>query len=240
MVAIIDDFIAQATPILGQTFDFIWMIGQLVGILLLLGYGFVLWKYNIKLNIREYSKGGRVINYSTRAVNIKDKRTGAPKLKTFGTMGFRGEIINEPPAECLIANRSRITNKMYDFVKKDGLYYPILNFVLGTKKQFKNEETGETKEIYSIEGSGLEINRDYDAEQSIQNKLIEEAIQFRNRKSTEIVAVYALMIITVIGSFIMMWYAWNQFGNIAQAITSLNAPLEKGLAGAISGIVGPG
>ncbi|KKK79191.1 hypothetical protein LCGC14_2835980 [marine sediment metagenome] len=239
MVAVIDDFIAQATPYLGQTFDFIWMIGQLVGILLLLGYGYILWKYNIKLNVREYSKGGRVINYSTRAVNIKDKKTGAPKLKTFGMMGFKGEIINEPPAECLIANRSRITNKMYDFIKKDGLYYPILNFVLGTKKQFKNE-AGEMEEIYSIEGSGLEINRDYDAEQSIQNKLIEEAIQFRNRKSTEIVAVYALMIITVIGSFIMMWYAWNQFGNIAQAITSLNAPLEKGLAGAISGIVGPG
>ena len=240
MVAVIDDFIALATPFLSQTFDMIWMVMQLVGILALCGYGYVLWRYNIHLNIREYSKGGRVINYTTRAVVIKDKRTGAPKLKTFGFMGFKGELINEPPAECLIANKSRITNKMYDFIKKDGLYYPILNFVLGIKKQFKVEGTEEVKEIYTIEGSGLEINRDYDAEQSIQNKLIEEAIQFRNKKSTEIIASYALMIITIIGSFIMMWYAWNQFGNIAQAIASLNAPLEKGLAGAVSGIIGPG
>ena len=240
MVAVIDDIMNNITPFLGEAFDVVWMIMRLVLLLALIGYAYVLWTYNIKLNIREYSKGGRVINYTTRAVSTKNKQTGAPKLKTFGMMGFRGEIINQPPAECLIANRSRITNKMYDFVKKDGLYYPVLNFVLGTKKEYIDEKTGDRKETYSLEGTGLEIIRDYDAEQAIQNKLIEEAIQFRNKKSTEIIASYALMIITIIGSFIMMWYAWNQFGNIAQAIASLNEPLEKGLAGAVAGIVGPG
>lgn len=240
MVAIIDDFIAQITPFLGQAFDVVWMVLRLVLLLGLIGYGFLLFTYNIKLNIREYSKGGRVINYTTRAVKVKDKKTGAPMLRTFGMMGIKGEMINEPPAECLISNKSRITYKMYDFVKKDGLYYPVQNLVLGIKKQYKDEDTGEIKEIYTIEGSGIELSRDYDAEQAIQNTLIEKATSYRNKKPTEIIASYALMIITIIGSFIMMWYAWNQFGNIAQAITGLQQPLKEGLAGAVSGIVGPG
>ena len=240
MVAVIDSFIAQATPFLAQTFDLVWMIARLVGILALLGYGVVLYRYNIKLNIRDYAKGGRVINHSTRAIRAKDKKTGAPMLKTIGMFGFKGETINEPPAECLIANKGGITNMMYDFVRKNGLYFPVQNFVLGTKKQYKEEGSNEVKEMYSIEGSGLEISRDYDAEQAIQNTLIEKATSYRNKKPTEIIASYALMIITIIGSFIMMWYAWNQFGNIAQAITSLNEPLKQGLAGAVSGIVGPG
>ena len=239
-MTIVDEFIAQATPFLGQTFDMVWMVARLVGLLAIIGYGALLFRYNIKLNIREYSKGGRVINYSTTAIKVKDKKTGSPMLKTIGMLGIKGEMINEPPAECLIGNRSRITYKMYDFVKKDGLYYPIQNLVLGTLKQYKDEETQEIREFYSIEGSGLELSRDYDAEQAIQNTLIEKATSYRNKKPTEIIASYALMIITIIGSFIMMWYAWNQFGNIAQAISSLNTPLKEGLAGAVSGIIGPG
>jgi len=256
MVAIIDSFLATASPYVGQVLDTIWMIGQLLGILAVIGYGILLYTYDTKINVREYSKGGRVITYSTRAVKIKDKKTGAPKLKTFGMMGFKGEIINEPPAECLIANRSRITNKMYDFVKKDGLYYPIENIVLGmtqeveqeVEKEFTHPETGEKfiqavkekKLIYTIEGSGLEVNRDYDAEQAIQNTLIDKATTYRNRKPTEIIASFALMIITIIVSGVVMWFAWKQFGNMAGAIASLNEPLREGIIGAAQGIIGPG
>lgn len=240
MVAVIDQFIVQVGPYMNQFFDIVWMAIRLIGLLAIIGYGILIYKYNTKINVREYSKGGRVITFTTRAIRIKDKMTGAPKLRMFGFMGLKGDIINEPPAECLIACRSRITNKMYDFVRKDGLYYPIQNLVLGVRHQVKDEETGETKEEYSLEGSGLEVNRDYDAEQAIQNTLIEKATAYRNRKPTEIIASFALMIITIIVSGVIMWFAWKQFGNMAGAIASLKEPLREGIVGAAQGILGPG
>ena len=189
-------------------------------------------------------------------MTIKDKKTGAPKLKLFGKFGFMGQIINLPPAECLIAHRSRITPKMYDFVKKDGLYYPIQNLVLGIAREVtvdverevlnpktKKREMQTFKERriqYGVEGSGLEISRDYDAEQAIQNQLIEKAQTYRTKKPTEIIASYALMIITIIVSGIVMWYAWKQFGNMAGAIASLREPIKEGIIGAAQNIIGPG
>jgi len=240
MVTIVDDFLAAAGPAATQLVDVIIQFVQLGLLLSLIAYGFILWRYDTRVNVREYSKGGRVINWTTRAVEIKEKRTGAPRLKFFGIMGFKGEVIGKPPAECLIANKSRITTKMYDFVKKDGLFYPVQNFVLGIKHQVKNEQTQEMEEVYSIQGSGLEIDRNFDSEQAIQNKLIEEAVQFRNRKPTEIIASYALMIITIITSGVVMWFAWKQFGNMASAIASLGPPLKEGIVQAAQGIVGPG
>lgn len=240
MVAIVDDLLAGAGPYLEQMWILVWMIIRLMGLLALIGYGFLLYNFNIKINVREYSKGGRIINYTTRARKTTDKRTGAPKLKLFGKMGFQGDKINEPPAECLIANRSRITYKMYDLIKKDGLYYPVNNIVLGVKVQYKDEKTGEIKETYTTEGSGLEVNRDYDAEQAIQNTLIEKATTYRNRKPTEVIASFALMIITIIVSGIVMYFAWKQFGNMAGAIAGLQQPLKEGILGAAQGILGPG
>ena len=240
MVAVIDNFLATATPYFGQIFDFMWMIIKLLGLLVLLAYGYIVWKYDTRINVREYSKGGRTITYTTRARRYKDKRTGAPMMQFFGHMGFMGEKINEPPAECLVAHRSRITNKMFDFIKKDGLYYPVQNLVMGVAHKIVDEETGRNKIIYSIEGSGLEVNRDYNAEQAIQNTLIEKATAYRNRKPTEIIASYALMIITIITCGVVMWFAWKQFGNMAGAIASLGPPLKEGILGAAQGIIGPG
>ena len=204
MVAVIDKFLASVAPSLVVALDIVWMIVQLILLIMAIVYGFILWRYDIKVNIREYSKGGRVIASTTKAVKFKDKNTGAPKLKLFGTMGFRGEVISEPPAECMIAHRSRITNKMYDFIKKDGLYIPVNNLVLGVKEKYKDDD-GNIKEMHTLEGSGLEITRDYDSEQAIQNILIEKATAYRNKKPTEIIASYALMIIVIIGSFVIMW-----------------------------------
>ncbi len=240
MVAIIDDFLQAASPMVGQTLDVIWQFAQLFFILAVIGYGVMLYRYDTKINVREYSKGGRTITYTTRAVKIRDKKTGAPRLKFFGIMSFGGDVINQPPAECLVAYKSRITNKMYDFIKKDGLYYPIQNLVLGILQEVEDEKTKERKFVYSIQGSGLEISRDYDAEQAIQNTLIEKATVYRNRKPTEIIASYALMIITIIVSGVVMWFAWKQFGNMAVAIASLREPLKEGIMGAAQGIIGPG
>lgn len=240
MVAIIDNFIASMAPALGVALDVIWMFIQVIGLLALIGYGYMLYKYDTKINVREYSKGGRTITYTTRAVKIRDKKTGAPKLRFFGMMGFKGDVINEPPAECLVAHRSRITNKMYDFVKKDGLYYPVNNLVLGVKHTVIDEKSGKNQTIYSMEGSGLEINRDYDAEQAIQNTLIDKATAYRNKKPTEIIASFAMMIITIITCGVVMWFAWKQFGNMAGAIASLREPLREGIIGAAQNIIGPG
>lgn len=240
MVKVIDDFFAIVQPYLGTTLDVVWQIIQLIGILILIAYGFMLYMFDIKVNVREYSKGGRTITYTTRARTIKDKKSGIPKLKFFGKFGFFGDEIHQPPAECLVAHRSRITTKMYDFVKKDGIYYPVENLVLGSITIVKDEKTGKDVQVYSLEGSGLEINRDFNAEQSIQNKLIEEANQYRNKKPTEIIASFALMIITIITSGVIMWFAWKQFGNMAGAIASLREPLKEGIVQAAQGIIGPG
>ncbi len=239
MVAIVDQFLASAGPYVSQLLDVIWQFLQLFLLLGIAGYGYFLWRYDTKVNIRELAKGGRIILSTTRATVIKEKKTGAPKLKFFGMMGFRGEVISQPPAECLVPWKGRLTAKVYDFVKKDGLYYPIQNFVLGMMREVEDDK-GEKKLVYTIEGSGLEVNRDFDSEQAIQNKLIEEATQFRNRKPTEIIASFALMIITIIVSGVIMWYAWKTFGNIAGAIASLNEPLREGIIGAAKGIIGPG
>ena len=155
MVAIVDKFLASAGPAVSQVLDVVGMFLQLFLLLGVIGYGFMLWRYDIKIHIRELSKGGRTIMSSQRAMAIKEKKTGAPKLKMFGTMGFGGEIISMPPAECLVPTRGRITRKVYDFVRKDGLYYTIQNFVLGMLREVKDKKSGETNCIYTVEGTGL-------------------------------------------------------------------------------------
>jgi len=256
MVAVIDTFLGTVTPYFAVALDVIVQFVQLLGILGLLGYGYMLYTYDTKVNIRDYAKGGRVITIGTRAKRFKDKKTGAPKLKLFGKFGFAGEVISEPPAECLVPYRSKLTNKMYDFVRKDGLYFPIKNFVVGAlreveqdvekevynKKKKKTEKVivKEVVEVYTLEGSGLEIDRNFDSEQAVQNKLIEEAIQFRNKKPTEVIASFVLMIITIIVSGVVMWFAWKQFGNMAGAIASLREPIKEGILGAAQGLIGPG
>lgn len=256
MVAVIDSFVANLAPYFGVALDVIVLFAQLIGILLVLGYVVMLYMYDTKINIRDYAKGGRIITIGTRAMRIKDKKTGAPKLRLFGKMGFFGEVISEPPAECLVPYRSRITHKMYDFIRKDGLYFPIRNFVLGSlqemekdvEKEVYDKKTKKKKtvivkeivEVYSIQGSGLEIDRNFDSEQAVQNKLIQEAVQFRNKKPTEVIASFVLMIVTIIVSGVVMWFAWTQFGNMAGAIASLREPLREGITAAAQNIIGPG
>ncbi len=92
---------------------------------------------------------------------------------------------------------------------------------------------------YSLEGSGLEVNRDFNSEQAIQNMLKEKAISYRNRKPTEIIASYALMIITIVISGVLMFFALKQFGGLSDAIRSLQQPLEDGIVQAAQNVLGP-
>lgn len=235
-----DQIVQSITPYFGPIMDIIWMIIQLIGLLVFIGYAILVYKFDVRLHIREVAKGKRTIETSTRARRFKDKKTGSPKLQFFGILGFKGEIINEPPSECLVPLRSRLTPRAYTIVKKDGLYYPVNNLVIGVKQKVVDEETKTEKEIYTLEGTGLEINRDYNAEQAIQNMMIEKAQVYRTKKPTEIIASYAMMIITIITCGIVMWFAWKQFGNMAGAIASLREPLKEGIMGAAQGIIGPG
>jgi len=235
-----DDIIPTIMPYVDVLFSTIWIVLRLVLILAGIAYAIFLFKYDVRIEIRDQAKGYRTIGRTVRARRYMDKKTGTPMLQLFHPLIFRGEKINEPPSECLIPCRSRMTPKMYSFVRKNGLFYPIDNYILGVEHKVVNEETGENNTVYSIEGSGLEVNRDYNAEQAIQNTLIEKATTYRNKKPTEIIASYALMIITIITCGVVMWYAWKTFGNIAYAISELKEPLESGIMQAAQNIIGPG
>jgi len=241
-----DSLLPTITPFLGTAMDVIIIVVQLIALLGGLGYIVLLYMFDTKLNIREVSKGNRVIVHQSRARKIKDKRTGTPRLMLFSLNPMvlfgmaRAQMINEPPAECLVPFKSRLTNKLYDLVKKDGIYYPVQNFILGYKHDVMNEKTKQVEEVWSMKGSGLEISRDYDAEQAIENMLIEKATTYRSKKPVEIVTGLALVIICVITSGVIMYFAWKQFGNMAGAIASLQQPLKEGIQGAVQSALGPG
>lgn len=256
-----DSILPTITPYIGPILDIAWMVFQLLLIIGGLMYVALLYFYDTKLNIRQMSKGNRTIIVTVRAKSMKDKRTGTPRLTLFSlnpmiVFGLiKGEMINEPPAECLVPYKKGMTRKVYDLIKKDGIYYPIENFVLGYKhevmvdkkdkdgKPLKDKEGKQIKIpelVYSTKGSGLEVSRDYDAEQAIENMLIEKATTYRSKKPVEIVAGLALVIICVIVSGVIMYFAWDKFGNMAQAIAGLREPLREGISGAVQQALGPG
>ena len=72
--------------------------------------------------------------------------------------------------------------------------------------------------IYSVEGTGLELSRDFEAEQSTLNNLINAAEKYKNRKPIEIAAMYGLMIIIVVGGFVTIGYALYKTGQISEAV----------------------
>lgn len=230
----------SAKPILIQLVGLIWSILQLILIVAVLGYIWYYTSYNVRILERKYTKGGRVIVTLKKAKKVFDKKLGHPQIKTFGLLGFKGKIINEPPADCIFPFQSGFGNTtMYDFVIKEGIYYPISNAVLGRKYIVANSELSKDDKfmewaalngleiksvgnpenvVYSIEGSGLEITRDFEAEQATLNNLINAADKYKNRKPIEIAAMYGLMIIIVIGAFITLIYAFYKSGQIIDAV----------------------
>lgn len=243
------------SPYLDSFFGWAWTATQFLLIILAIGYVFLLYTYNVKITIREYTKGARTIVYTTNAREYTERKSGAPKLQFFGKFGFSGRKINQPPAECIIPYKSMFKKKMYDFIKKDDLFFPVKNLVLGQRYEVPKEDIQKLPHsvldnykvgvkddhgvLYSTQGSGLEVSRDYDAEQAIQNNLIGKAEAYRNEKPTVLYAMYGLAIILAIGSFITMIYSWNQFGNVAGAIDGLKAPIETGITEAVNQRLGP-
>ncbi len=212
------------------------------GILILIGlyYLYVIYSFNRKIMIREYTKGGRTITRMVRGKKVFDTVLGTPQIQFFGTLGFKGRKIPEPPGDCIFPYKSRMGNTiMYDFLLKDGIYFPISNAILGRRYVMAGEEAHkdtalmdfikekgfevyragkEDNVVYSIEGTGLELSRDFEAEQSTLNNLINAAEKYKNRKPIEIAAMYGLMIIIVIGGFVTIGYALYKTGQISEAV----------------------
>ncbi len=226
----------------GETLGSIPVKGITQGLLFLifLYYAYILYSFNRKIMIREYTKGGRTTTKMIRGKKVFDKVLGTPQIQFFGTFGFQGKKIPEPPGDCIFPYKSKMGNTiMYDFLLKDGIYFPISNAILGRRyvmagpeaeknpvlmefikeKGFEVYPAGkEENVIYSVEGTGLELSRDFEAEQSTLNNLINAAEKYKNRKPIEIAAMYGLMIIIVVGGFVTIGYALYKTGQISEAV----------------------
>lgn len=251
-----EQIIPTITPYLNQILGLIWIIVKLLGVLAVAGYGYILVTYNTRVMVDDYLKGKRSISKLIWAKEVKNKQLDSPQIMLFDKFGLGGTRINQPPSECIVPYKSMFAKKLYKFVKKDGLYYPVSNMVLGYRyeippNQIKAKEAIDQLKVrdnltvgdnivYSIEGSGLEISRDYDAEQGIWNNLETKATKYRNKKPIEIAAMYGLMIVVIVGSVVIMVYGLKQFGNIADAVYGLQQPLKDGISQAISNRIGPG
>lgn len=194
----------------------LWIVVQVIVVLGVIGYIWVYFSFNVKIMARELTKHNRTTVKILRAKKIIDKKLKQPKLQLFGMLGFGGLKIPVPPAECIYPYKSSMGNTtLYDFVVKDGQYYPVSNQVLGHKVG----EDKEGKEIYSLDGSGLETTRNFDAEEASLNNLMNAADKYRNKPPIEIAAMYGLMIIVIVGSFIVIVYSIYKAGQIQDAIT---------------------
>lgn len=234
-----EQIVDQIGPAISTTATVVVWAFYLTLILAAIWYVYFYFTFNVKVMLREYTRGGRTVIKIVRAKKIRAKTLSHPRLQFMGMLGFGGKVINQPPAECIYPYKTTFGNTtMYDFVVKDGLYYPVNNLVLGRRfivqgkedlnpefiSQLKSEGydvyKGAEHEnvIYSTEGSGLELSRDFDAEQATLNDLIAAAEKYKNRKPIEIAAMYGLMIIMVVGSFIILFYAFYKTGQIGEAV----------------------
>lgn len=214
-----------------------WIFAALVvcAILGILIYFFWLRSFNIKITVYELSKSNRTIVTYTKAKLVKQKDLSYPILKLVGQFGFHGDLINQPPSDCSFPIKGKMGNKLlYNFIKKDGIYYPISNAVLG--KMYSKEG----KPFYSIEGSGLEIHRDFESEKSTLNNLVLAGDKYRNKKPIEIAAMYGLMIIIVAGSFIVLGYAFYKVGVIEKAALVVAEAVREAGNSVSASQIGPG
>lgn len=234
-----DSLLATIKPYISLIAGYVYLVGQFLLTILGIVYVIGLFTYNVKVVIHEYTKGGKTVVRNTRAREIHDKKNDNPQLKLFDFSLFMGKKINLPPSECIFPYKSFFAKKIYYFVLKDGSYIPIQNLVIGKKYQLKDKE-GKIQEVYSTEGTGLETSRDYDTEQAILNNLHEAAIKYRNKKPVEIVAMYGLMCIVIIGSIVIIVYSLKQVGNLFDALNSLGKPIEEGVKSAVQQRLGPG
>ena len=263
-----DQIGSQLQPLVGSTVAIVFTFLKWGAIFIGAAYILMMLRYNVLVTVREQIKGGKTIVYTIKAREYVDGKSNSPRLRLFHPLIFMGTSINQPPSDCIVAYRGFFSKKMYDFIKKDGLYYPVQNLILGrryeiplvaktqedldrlsaahdeideiTKKYDLPQSDEKFRSVYSIVGSGLEISRDYDAEQAIENALIAKAETYRNQKPSFIYAAYGLAIILAVGAFSMMIYGLHQFGGFVDAVHQLKEPVQQGVTAAISQKIGPG
>ena len=232
---------ASISPVVGTAVNWLWGFLQL-GLLVVGVYLLWVWSsYNVKVMTRSMTKSNRTIVKIVRAKRISDKKLKHPTIQLFGTLGFGGKKIPQPPADCIYPYKGSMGNTtLYDFVVKDGLYYPISNAVLGRKYLVTTKPEEEidpeiqkfasdheysikeidktTNEIYSLQGSGLEVSRDFDSEQSTLNDLISAAEKYKNKKPGEVYMLYGFLILSLVGAIITIVYSLYITGQITDEV----------------------
>ena len=232
---------SQIGPLVG----YLWIVLQIAAGVAVLGMLYIWAGFNIKVMSREMTKNNRVMVKILRAKRVKGKILDHPKIQLFGTLGFGGKVISQPPASCIFPFKTMMgATTLYDFVVKDGIYFPIENAILGkryqlTKAEAKTWAAAQDEDLkkfaaendymvyedatagelfYSIQNSGLEINRDFDAEQATLNDLIAAAEKYKNRKPGEVYMLYGVVILAILGGFVTVVYALYKAGQVTAAV----------------------
>lgn len=174
------------------------------------------WSFKQRALVLEYTKGNKTMGNFIKVRELKDKH-GQMKLRSFNIPWMiKGITINLPGSESIYPMKGGKT--MYVFIKKDALYFPVTNFVLGQLKINFDEVTQKEYLEYSLEGSGLEVGRDFDAEQAAFNELVEAAEKYKNKKPAEFVAMIGIAIILLLGVMFLVYYAIKKQGDIAEML----------------------
>jgi len=249
MATLTPDQLGAAAQGIGiQVAQWAWLFIKILFFVGVFALGVYLVFFNIKVIVAEQAKNNRVILSSMRMREVKGK-DGKIKLNSFSLFNFiKGVGIDLPSSECLFPYRGTFHRRCYTFVKKDGVYHPVNNFVAGLKYIVEDEIQDPNnpektikiqREVYSLENSGLELTRDFNSEQAISNDLMAAADRYRNKKPVETFMLMGLMLVVIIGSFIVLFYAFKQVGSLSGAISQLSEPLKAGVSEAISQRLGP-
>ncbi len=230
-----DELLGNIAPYLNIFTGYLYLIGEILGVLIGIAYIISLFMYNVKIEIYEYTKGQRAVIRQVRAREVYDKKSNTVILKIFDLTIVRGKTINIPESDCIFNYKSYLYKKMYKFVLKDGIYYPVQNYIIGSIMQVRQEDGS----LIGIT-SGIEISRDFDAEESILNGLERKATMYRNKKPVELVAMYGLMIICILSATVIIVYSLKRVGDLFETLQQLKEPIKAAVQSGISQKLGPG
>lgn len=232
-----DELMLQFAPVFKQLVGMSYIILSLI-----FGAGVIIYmisflRFNVAIQVFERTKDGRTIIKFTKGVEVKDKKSGIVYLMFKSPTLFFGKKITCPPSNCIFPYKSIMAKKLYALVYSDGQYLPVPNFIAG-KKNIVTDEGGNQIEGYSWEGTGLEIARDFDFEQSIINTMAIKADKYKNQKPIEIIAMYALMIIVIISAATIIIYSLKRVGDLFETMNIMTKAYEAGVQAAVTQNIG--
>lgn len=227
--------LSQISPTITKIGGTLYTIGQLLLWVFGFAYVIMMFRYNVKVEIMEYIKGRRAVIRQTRAVEIFDKKNNKPLLRLWDFTIFWGKLINTPESECIFPYKSILAKKMYKFVLKDGIYHPVPNYIVGKAIKIINQETNQIEEIYG----GIETSRNFDVEEAIANKLERDAVKYKNKKPVEMVALYGVLAITIIGSIVIIVYSLKRVGDLFVTLQQLKEPIQNAVTAGIQQKLNP-